>query len=127
MNDILSAIAVILVFLTFLLESIQIEISKILEEKKPESSQIAKIKIYRSKIKNILLLKSLPISTTFFIVTYILIPSCVKIIANSHLDFWNFNVFNTIFIFVEIGLIGMTCFSIYKSVELVKKYMTSTT
>jgi hypothetical protein len=121
MNDVLSAIGVILVFLTFLLGSIQTEISKILEEKRPEVSQSAQVEIYKSKIRNTLYLKSLPISIVFAIISYLLIPSCVKIFKESCFDIWNFDVLNTIFIFVEIGLISMASFSIYKSVELAKK------
>ncbi|SEO79152.1 hypothetical protein SAMN05444671_1412 [Flavobacterium sp. CF108] len=121
MNDILSAIGVILVFLTFLLGSIQTEITKILEEKKPEASQSAKIEIYKSRKRKILYLKSLPISIIFIVISYLLIPSCVKILKQSSFDIWDFDVLNTTFIFVELGLIGMSSFSIYKFVQLAKK------
>ena len=121
MNDILSAIGVILVFLTFLLGSIQREISAILEEKKPEASQVSKIEIYNSKIKKIFYVKSLPISIIFLVISYLLIPSCVKIFKDSQFEFWSFDVLNTTFIFVEMGLMGMTIFSIFKTVELALK------
>lgn len=121
MNDILSAIGVLLVFLTFLLGSIQGEISNILDEKEPESSQTSQIRIYKSKIRKVFWLKSLPITLIFLIISYILIPSSVKIITESQIDFWNFDALNTIFIFVEIGLLGLTSFSIFKSFQLISK------
>jgi hypothetical protein len=121
MADLLSAISILLVFLTFLLNSIEKEVSGILSKKKPESAQIDKLIRYKDDLKRIFFLKTLPISLIYLITFYILLPDTVKIISTSTINLWDFDELKTLFVFIELGILGLTIFAILKAYKLFEK------
>lgn len=123
MTDLLSAISIFLVFLTFLFNSIEKEVSDSLAKKKPEKEQSDNIKIYKSDLSKLIFYKSLPITITFAISFYILFPNTVNIISNSTIKFWDFDELNTLFVFIETGLLGLTVYSIKNTYKLLMKYL----
>lgn len=123
MSDILSALSVFLVFLTFLLNSIEKEINEILVTRKPETSQSQKLKEYYTQLKKIFFLKSLPITIIYLISFYSVLPKTVTLFLTGKFAIWDFDTLNTIFIFVTLGLLGLTIFSIAKSYQLLKKIL----
>lgn len=121
MADLLSAISVFLVFLTFLLNSIEKEVSDILSTRKPEAAQTDRLTRYKSDLKRIFYLKTLPISIIYLITFYILLPDTVKIISTSTLNIWNFDELKTLFVFIELGILGLTIYAIMKTYQLYEK------
>lgn len=121
MADLLSAISVFLVFLTFLLNSIEKEVSDILSTRKPEAAQTDRLTRYKSYLKRIFYLKTLPISIIYLITFYILLPDTVKIISTSTLNIWNFDELKTLFVFIELGILGLTIYAIMKTYQLYEK------
>lgn len=121
MADLLSAISIFLVFLTFLLNSIEKEVSDILSKRKPEVAQTDRLIRYKSDLKRIFYLKTLPISIIYLITFYILLPDTVKIISISTLDIWDFDELNTLFVFIELGIFGLTIYVILKTYQLFEK------
>ena len=122
MGDLLSSISVLLVFLTFLLNGLQQQAEEILEIAKPGIDQQAKTKKINNKILGFFWLKCLPVSLIFGLIFYILLPKTVSIIINSSFNIWNFDILNTVFFLIEIGVLGLTLFSIIKSIQIINKY-----
>jgi hypothetical protein len=121
MADLLSAISVFLVFLTFLLNSIEKEVSDILSTRKPEVAQTDRLIRYKSDLKRIFYLKTLPISIIYLITFYILLPDTVKIISISTLNICDFDELKTLFVFIELGILGLTIYSFLKTYQLFEK------
>ena len=119
MGEILSAVSVLLIFLTVLLSLIEKNVETILSNRPPQD-HADKMKKYKKKIRNILYFKLIPIFLIYAIVFYVLIPSTIKIILNSAFSFWDFDALNTIFIFVEIGLFSLLIYSLIKIICLIK-------
>lgn len=121
MADLLSAISVFLVFLTFLLNSIEKEVSDILSTRKPEAAQADRLKRYKADLRRIFFLKTLPISIIYLITFYILLPDAIYIISSSTLNLWDFDELKTLFVFIELGILGLTIYAIMKTYQLFEK------
>jgi len=63
----------------------------------------------------------LPISIIYLITFYILLPDTVKIISTSTLNIWDFDELNTLFVFIELGILGLTIYAIMKTYQLFEK------
>jgi|GEM_PF-1570578 hypothetical protein len=118
MGDLLSAISVFLIFLTFLFNSIEKEVLDTLAIRKPEYAQADKLNRYKTDLKRLLFLKSLPITLIFLISFYVLLPKTITIIKTSKIDFWNFDELKTLFVFIEIGVFGLTSYTTIKTSQL---------
>ncbi|MCX6195273.1 MAG: hypothetical protein NTY55_01305 [Flavobacteriia bacterium] len=118
MGDLLSAISVFLIFLMFLFNSIGKEVEDTLATRKPEDAQADKLNRYKTDLKQLLFLKSLPITLIFVISFYVLLPKTLTIIKTSKIDFWNFNELKTLFVFIEIGVFGLTSYATIKTFQL---------
>jgi flagellar biosynthesis protein FlhB len=121
MADTLSAISVLLVFLTFLFHLIENKVSAIIEEKKPDEAKTTEVKKYYYKLNQTLFLKLIPITFIYLVAFYVLLPTTVNIIRNSTFSLWNFDALETLFVCIEAGLLGLTIYAIYRIIELIKK------
>jgi hypothetical protein len=122
MADLLSAISVLLVFLTFLLSGIEKDVTEKILQRKPTEAQKEARRHFNNDILKLLLLKTLPVTLIYIATFYSLLPKAVHILATSKLSFWHFDELNTIFVFIEIGLLGLTLFASTKVLQLIKKY-----
>ncbi len=122
MADLLSAISVLLVFLTFLFNGIEKEVSEKVFQRKPPESQTNALKRFNAETLKLLLLKTFPVTIIFIVTFYSLLPRATHILKTSNLSLWDFDELNTIFIFIEIGLLGLTIFATSKAIDLIKKY-----
>jgi len=121
MADLLSAISVLLVFLTFLLTSIEKEVSDKTSQRKPEKAQTQNRKNFNNELLRLLFMKVAPVTLMYCITFYSLLPKAIHIVTTSTFHIWDFNELNTIFLFIEIGLLGLTAFAITKFSQLIKK------
>lgn len=121
MVDLLSAISVYLVFLTFLFNSIEKEIQKSLDLIKPEKEQQKKLKQYKKEVREILFIKSLPISIIYIVSFYVLLPMTINILKESSFNIIDFDALNTFFLFIEVGLFGLSLYAISKTYKLCMK------
>jgi hypothetical protein len=121
MADLISALSVFLVFLTFLLNSLEADLKELLKKRKPDANQINSLNQYKLEFKKLFYLKSLPISIVYISTFYILLPKTINIINNSKLSFWEFDEFNTLFVFIELGLLCLMIYAFIKSFQLFKK------
>ncbi|MCZ7609665.1 MAG: hypothetical protein M5U17_05815 [Ignavibacterium sp.] len=121
MSDILSSISVLLVFLTFLFNAIEKEVSEKIIQRKPEVQQTEARRQFNNELLKLLFLKTLPVTIIFIITFYSLLPKAIHIITTSKFSFWQFDELNTIFVFIELGLLGLTIYATTKTVQLIKK------
>jgi len=117
-SDILSAISVFLVFLSFLLSNIDKRVEAILKNEKPTNAQISALKKYRKEIRQFLFIQLCPILIVFVVTFYLLLPHAIKIIANSKLSFLDFDILNSLFICIEGGILLLTCYIGFKIIEI---------
>lgn len=122
MADLLSAISVLLVFLTFLFNGIEKEISEKLFHRKPPASQTNALKRFNTETLKLLLLKTIPVTIIYIVTFYSLLPWTIHILITSNFSLWNFDELNTIFVFIETGLLGLIIFAISKAFGLIRKY-----
>lgn len=121
MADLLSAISVLLVFLSFLLNGIEKNVSEIALKRKPSVAQKEARKQFNNEVLKLLILKAIPVSAIFIITFYSLLPKTITILTTFQFSFWHFDELTTIFVFIEIGLLGLTLFAIAKVIQLIKK------
>lgn len=121
MADLLSSISVLLVFLTFLFNTIEKEVTEKIAKRKPETQQTEARKQFNNELWKLLFLRTLPVTIIFIITFYSLLPRAIQILTTSKFSFWNFDELNTIFIFIELGLLGLTIYASTKTIQLIKK------
>lgn len=122
MADLLSAISVLLVFLTFLLNGIEKDVNEKILQRKPNEAQTEARRKFNIDILKLLFLKTLPLTLIYIATFYSLLPKAFHIMRISKFAFWYFDELNTIFIFIEIGLLCLTIFASTKVYQLYKKY-----
>ncbi len=120
-NEILSSISVLLVFLTILVTYLSTELNAILEEAKPDAGKPTGRNKFIKRLRFILFFKSLPITLTFLSVTYTLLPTTIEFLHTSNLALWDFDSLKTIFVIVELGLVGFTIYSLIQTIRLIVK------
>src|ERR1700689_2049817 len=125
MADLLSAITILMVFLTFLFQAIDKEITNQINKPLPNVNKSMERKDLKIKLRNLLILKSIPITLVYAITSYTLLPKSVSIIHHSKINFWNFDPLNTIFIYINVGAIMLTIYSTVKMIQLIKKLISA--
>ena len=120
MSDLLSSISVFIVFLGFLLALIEKDVVTILKKTKPPIAQQEALNRHKKEVCKTLFLKAIPIALVFIITSYSLLPKATEIVMNSHFEIWSFDTLNTIFIFIEFGLLGLSVYAIINVVQLIK-------
>ena len=123
MADLLSAISVLLVFLTFLFNSIEKEVSAKIALRKPDQAQKEARRQFNNELLKLLFLKILPINTIYAVIFYALLPKTVHLITTSNFSLWQFDPFNTIYVFIELGFLGLTIYAMIKAIHLTKKIL----
>ena len=121
MGDLLSSISVLLVFLTFLFNDFEKDVSEKIIQRKPPKAQVQELKEFNNALRELLRFKMLPVTIIFIATFYSLLPKAIYIIRSSSLSLWRFDELKTIFVFIEFGLLCLTFYAISKIVQLRKK------
>jgi len=121
MADLLSSISVLLVFLTFLFNSIEKDVTEKINQRKPEPAQTMKLRQYYNELWKLIFLRTLPVTLIFIVIFYSLLPRTIHIIITSEVAFWQFDELKTIFVFIEFGLLGLSIYATKQTIQLLKK------
>jgi len=121
MGDLLSSISVLLVFLTFLLSSIEQRVSEKLSAPVPLKNLQSERKKFMGEIRTLLFLRTLPVTLIFGVVFYTMLPKTVEILMQSEFSWWYFDALSTILVFLELGLLGLMFYAGYRSYTLIGK------
>lgn len=119
MADLLSAVSILLVFLILLFNGIEKEINEFLLKRKPTDAQTEAKKQWVKEI-NRLLIKAIAVTMIYTLIFYALLPKTIYIISTSSFVLWNFDELNTVFVFIELSLLGLTVFAITRTSQLLK-------
>jgi len=120
LGDIYSAVSIILVFITILLDVIIREAVSYIQTSVPDSSkkkEIRELSRKGRKISRILILVLLFYTFIF----YLLFPNTYRIIKLSQINFWNFDLANTLYVFINFCLLGFMVITIYYLRKIYKK------
>lgn len=123
MRDILSSISIIVGIMSYLLNMVHADANDLLEEELPATGQSAARSRLRKKLRNTLYFKSLPILLGYLTLFYLCLPTTIDIIYNSVFVLWKFDIFNTIFMCLELSLLIFSVVSSILSIRLLKRYI----
>jgi len=119
MGDILSAISVLLVFLTLLLSGIQTDSDALLKTNAPLTTQTENYDAFRKRVFW-QIAKCLVVTIIFFLIFWTLLPHTCKIIGHSRFAIWDFDELPTVFVLINTGVFGMFVFGLVYVVKLIK-------
>jgi hypothetical protein len=120
MSDILAGISILLVFLTVLLSFISNGINDLLRTPKPGTARAEARVEFNSKLR---FAQSIPVTLVFILVWYVLLPQTATIISTCHFDIWNFDTLKTIFVLIELGVLGFIIYSGIQTSRLISKLL----
>ena len=121
MNNAISAISLLMVFLTVFQNINYNGVVKILEKSVPSTAQKAARKKFKNEIKRNLIFRSFPITFSFITLFYLMLPNSVHIMKNSRISLWYFDINWTLFLFIEIAVLSFIIFSFYLIIKLIFK------
>ncbi len=106
MSDILSGISIIIAIIAQVLGLIYSEIDEHLKKDLPNKEKTQERANNKEQLLKLACLKVVPTFLASSILFYLCLPTSIKIISNSELDFWDFSVANTLFVLIDFfGLI----------------------
>lgn len=120
MNEVISALSVLLVFMLILYNFVRLDIARNLALHKPSAKESIARRKYIKKIR-FTLMKSLGINLVFLTVSFILYPDAREIIQASQLNLVEFDTLNTIYVLIEFGLIGLLIYGLATTGQIVKR------
>ncbi|GAB6262338.1 hypothetical protein [Photobacterium sp. R1] len=110
LSDIVAVSGLLLTLVTFLFNLAWPKITEALNQDEATSGDSAR-KRCRDKINKTLYGTVLPIFIAFFVLFYINLPTAVKIISSSQIEFWKFDVDNTLYVMVVYALAAFVIFN----------------
>ncbi|MGF3106082.1 hypothetical protein [Rossellomorea sp. DUT-2] len=122
LNDSFDAISILLVFVTVLFGIRYPEIKMVLDEPL-ETDKPKALERQKKNIKNVLLIKWIPVLAMSFIVVYSMTPLAFNTISQSSISFFNFDFIRTAFVFIWYFNIAFLLVSILLSVKLIQKIL----
>lgn len=121
MADLLSAISIILVILFFVVNAFEKEVSEFLAERNPNAEQKELLNHYNKKLSKLFYRRSIPLVVLLIFIFYILLPQSINILNTSSFSLWFFDELKTLFIFIELGILGLILYIIFIIKRLYKK------
>jgi len=112
LGDIYSAISIILVFITILLDLIIREAVSYIDSPAPDSSKKKEIGRLNEKRKKIIVIL-IVVFLFYGFIFYLLLPNTFKIIEHSEISAWNFDLASTFYVFINFCLLGFMGITIY--------------
>ena len=117
LNDIVAVTGLLLTLTTFLFNLAWPRINSALNQDEATAGDIAR-KRCKEKIINVLWFTVFPFFVSFFVLFYVNLPAASKIILNSNIDLWNFDVDDTLYVMVVFALLAFVIFNGYLFVRL---------
>ena len=117
LNDIVAVTGLLLTLTTFLFNLAWPRINSALNQDEATAGDIAR-KRCKEKISNVLWFTVFPFFVSFFVLFYVNLPAASKIILNSDIDLWNFDVDDTLYVMVVFALLAFVVFNAYLFVRL---------
>ncbi len=120
MESIFSAISILLVFASVILDLLVKDISNFKKINKPNCDQKEHLKKY-IKQKNKLIFKIIGCLVFYLVFFYLLLPQSVNIIKTSAFRLWNFNVTNALYILINFTIFIFIIQLFIYLIQIIKK------
>ncbi|WP_413484284.1 hypothetical protein [Morganella psychrotolerans] len=120
LDNIVAISGLLLTLITFLFNLAWPKISAALAQDEAIAGDKARERAAKS-VCSVLWLIVFPIFISFLLLFYINLPTAVRIISNSRLSLWNFNVDSTLYVFVVLALLVFVLYNLWLIVKLIRK------
>jgi hypothetical protein len=121
-SNILSSISILLVFITVFVDLNSKEVGTLISSKLPLPHEDS----YTSELINSFkksIIKSLFLMIFSISIVYSIMPVIVDIIMSSKISLWYFDIQNTLFILMFIGIVALAFISLSSCVSIIKRYI----
>lgn len=120
LDNIVAISGLLLTLITFLFNLAWPKISAALAQDEAIAGVKARERAAKS-VCSVLWLIVFPIFVSFLLLFYINLPTAVRIISNSRLSLWNFNVDSTLYVFVVLALLVFVLYNLWLIIRLIRK------
>ena len=120
LDNIVAISGLLLTLITFLFNLAWPKISAALAQDEAIAGDKARKRAVKS-VCSVLWLIVFPIFISFLLLFYINLPTAVRIIRNSQLSLWNFNVDSTLYVFVVLALLVFVLYNLWLIIRLIRK------
>ncbi len=120
LNDVVAVSGLLLTLVTFLFNLAWPNISKVLNADENITGENAKKRL-RKTVNSTAFKVVLPILIAFFVLFYVNLPTAIEIILNSDIDFWHFDVDDTLYVMVVFALLAFVFFNAALLIKFIKK------
>jgi hypothetical protein len=104
MGDIFSAIGILLVFATVVLDFFVKDSQTFLQKTKPDSAKTKELKNYINE-RNSIGYKLTGVLIFYLVLFWLLIPKTVEILKTSTFDIWDFNLISTFYVLINLCIL----------------------
>lgn len=84
----------------------------------PPKAQALARKALRARCHNFLFTAQAPVVGSLSLLFYLCLPTAFTIVKTSSFRLWDFDLARTLFVFLQVGIVGCLGFSIYLSVRV---------
>jgi len=123
MSDSILYLSIIIVFLTVYYDILSKDISTFISKKVWGRNAQKSRDLYRREL-TIISIKSIALSAFYLVIAYLLIPETVFIIKNSQINLIEFDLKNSLFVFLEIFILVFMILSFEMLVKIIRKIIT---
>jgi hypothetical protein len=121
-DNILTGISVLMIFLGLFVDLLHRESERILQQPKPSKDEDHLQEETKRELAVLFYIKSVPLTLTMLLVSYLLLPTTVHTLSISRFSLVDFDVPNTIFIFINVAMIVLFSISLSTTIRVGKRY-----
>lgn len=120
MDNIFSAIGILLIFATVLLDFFVKDSQTFIKKTKPDNAKITAIQNYKNA-KNIIIFKLAGVLIFYLTLFLLLIPKSVEILKTSKIDLWEFDLISTFYILINFCILIFIVLTLKYLIKTAKK------
>ncbi|WP_448109781.1 hypothetical protein [Pseudomonas azerbaijanoccidentalis] len=120
-SDIVAVSGLLLTLTTFMFNLAWPRLNEVLELDEKQSGPLARKRSQR-KVMSVLLGCAMPLTCAFMALFYVNLPAAVRIMSNSTLDLWNFDVDRTLYVMLVCALLVFVALNVWLTIRLIAKW-----
>ncbi|MFU2329329.1 hypothetical protein [Pseudomonas sp. NFX98] len=120
-SDIVAVSGLLLTLTTFMFNLAWPRLNEVLELDEKQTGPLARKRSQR-KVMSVLLGCAMPLTCAFMALFYVNLPAAVRIMSNSTLDLWNFDVDRTLYVMLVCALLAFAALNVWLTIRLIEKW-----
>ncbi|WP_419712580.1 hypothetical protein [Pseudomonas sp. NFX224] len=120
-SDIVAVSGLLLTLTTFMFNLAWPRLNEALELDEKQSGPLARKRSQR-KVLSVLMGCAAPLTCAFIALFYVNLPAAVRIMSNSTLDLWSFDVDRTLYVMVVCALLVFAALNVWLTIRLIVKW-----